>query len=830
MNSRRLGKGINLVAALLVTGGILYAGFSGVGPLPPMGPAFNPGTGVWTVANGATLPTSRTLTIQGLKDPVRIQFDQRGTAYIDAANDHDLFFAIGYLHAKYRLFQMDLMRRQGEGLLSQVVGVQALPSDEFEDSLGLSRTAKAEWQALAQTSAARQALLAYTSGVNAVIKKDIASGNLPFMFKLLGYQPTLWQPTDTLVIQGIMTQDMDFTTAPLDYALYEHSLGVQRTMQWFPILPPDSQSPYDTGPYHKQAPSTLRWSPDQQVSLKEIKAVDALTKKISQLPPKAVHHGANSNNWAVDGTKTTTGKALMAGDPHLNQTIPSIWYQISAKDPHYDFQGVSIPGLPIILIGRNQNISWSLTDVQDQATFFYQEKTSPHHKGMYKWNGKWVPFKKITYTIPVKGEAPVHDVISLTVHGPVMTTDGETTSVDWVGAIPSPDLSVLLAITKAKNYTDFRNALKSWFAPALNFVYADQKGNIGLLSAGYYPIIKSGQPWLPLPGTGASDIVGSIPFQDIPQAYDPPTHMVFSANQRVVGKNYPYYIGTTYDFFDNGYRADLIHQTLSTKKKLSVADMETLQNSVQDYLATLLVPKLVSALKGQTLTAQEKSAVHLLATWHDTMTVSSQAASIWWEFLNNYLIDTFQPWWNADHVPVNQDSSLQINANVVSLQEDLEAWTLHDPTNPAFTLPNGTKRTANSVMREAFTNALSFLSKQLGPSPQNWQWGNLHARAFPSLAQVPSLGFGPKAASGDPWTINAADGGMVSSAGPSWRFIMNWANGQGMGVYPGGQSENPLSPWYEDQINAWWNGHYFPMQSVGQAVSKKELATWSLQP
>ncbi len=825
-----LWKGVNTVAALLVTGGLLFAGFSGAGPFPPLGPAFNPGTGVWTVANDATLPASQTLTIKGLKEPVRIQFDKQGTAYIDAANDHDLYFAIGYLHAKYRLFQMDLMRREGEGLLSQVVGAKALPSDEFEDTLGLSRTANAAWQSLSKTSSARKALLSYTEGVNAVIKSDITTGQLPFMFKLLGYQPTLWKPTDSIVIQGIMTQDMDFTTNPIDYALMYQSLGAKRTMQWFPVLPPDNQSPYDPGPYHANAPSVLRLTPDQQVSFNEIKAAVSISKKVSQLPVNAVHHASNSNNWAVDGTKTTTGKPLMAGDPHLNQTLPAIWYQISAKDPNYNFQGVSIPGLPTILIGRNQNISWSLTDVQNQATFFYQEHTDKQHKGQYLWKGKWVPFQKITYTIPVAGKAPVHYSILLTVHGPVMTTDGETTSVDWMGAIPSQDIQVMLNITQAKNYNEFKTALKSWYAPTLNFVYADNKNNIGLISAGYYPIIKSGDPWLPLPGTGQSDIIGSIPFKDIPQSYDPPTHMVYSANQREVGNNYPYYIGTTDDFFDNGYRADLIRKTLSTNKKLTVKDMANLQNSVQDYLATLLVPKLLSALNGHSLSAQEQATVKLLTTWNGEMSVKSQAASVWWEFLNYYLKDTFQPWWNANHVPVKQDPSLQLNTSQVSLEEDLEAWTLHDPTNPAFSLPNGVKRTADTVMVEAFKNAVNYLSQRLGPSPQSWQWGKLHARTFPSLAQVSSLGFGPKPSSGDPWTVDAADGGMVSSAGPSWRFIMNWGTGQGIGVYPGGQSENPLSPWYENQINSWWTGSYYPMNSVNQAASQSELATWYLQP
>ena len=861
MKKNRFWRYANLLAAIVVSAGVLVVVSRGIGPLPPLGNAFNPGTGVWTDAADASIASTETLQIHGLNRPVTINFDSNGVPHIDAQTDHDLFLATGYLHAKFRLFQMDLMRRQGEGLLSQVVGAKALPSDKFELQLGLLRTAQEEWNHMAAANPAKKALIAYSQGVNDVISSDEQSGTLPMLFKLMGYEPTKWTPVDSLVIQGDMTQTLDFSTGPLEYALLEKSLGPKLTMDWFPVLPPDTQHPYDTGPHVKDplasieqqpvaaaatpsaaaatpstatvSPSTATVSPSAAtatpgaVDADTLTAVTSLLTEIDELPASAVHTVSNSNNWAVDGTKTASGTAMLAGDPHLSQTLPAIWYQLAGKSPSYQFTGVSIPGVPTILIGRNQQIAWSLTNVQNQATLYYKEKTDKEHPNQYYWNGQWRNMQHLRYTIPVKGGNSVNLDVALTVHGPVMTQAGQTLSVDWVGALPSPDLDVMLNIIKADNFEQFKQALQQWHAPSQNFVYADDNGNIGMISAGYYPIVKSGEPWLPLPGTGQSDVLGTIPYKDVPQTYNPPSHFVFSANQREVSNDYPYYIGTTMDFFDNGYRADEIFQTLKQGKNLTVQDFEKLQSNTTDYLAGEIVPELLKTLDSGTLTPQEHQAKELLAQWNGQMNVNSAAASIWWEFWSQYLQDTFGPWWTSKHVPVNVDKTLQLGPGQTALDEDLEQWTLHNPDNAAFSLPNGTKRTASDVMKQAFRETVNKLSKQLGTNPGTWAWRKLHSREFPSLTQVASLGYGPMAAGGDQWTVDAADGGMVSTAGPSWRMIVNFGTGA-KGVYPGGQSENPVSPLYSNLVSAWWNGSYYPLQlQLPESASRSQ---WTLHP
>ncbi len=807
---------------------------------------------MWTSASGAALPTSGTLTLPGLAHPVQVSFTSDGVPSVRAAGDHDLFLALGYLHARFRLAEMDLERRLGEGRLAQLAGPSAVGSDKFELRLGLLRTAQQEWAEMPKASPAAQALMAYSRGVNDYLAQTRKDGQWPALFSLAGVYPASWTPVDSLVIQGDLTQELDFTTAPLDYELLDQTLGPARTMAWFPILPPNQQHPYDPGPYRQAgiapiagqaaltaAPAARTAAPaagtagqaarsaaaagpparPRRIPAAEATAAAALLAQVAALPTGQVHAGPDSNAWAANGPLVAGHRAMLAGDPHLPQTIPSVWYQVALAAPGLTVSGVSVPGLPGVLLGHNQHIAWSLTNTQNQAVLFYTERTSKSRPGQYFWDGAWRRMRQVHYTIPVRGGSAVRLTVDITVHGPVMTQAGQTTSVDWMGSIPSPDLAALLAVNQATDWAQFRAALANWRAPTQNFVYADDRGNIGAISAGYYPVLRHGDPWLPMPGTGADDVAGVIPYSAEPHVYDPPGHVVATANQRPVGDSYPYYIGTTANFFDPGYRAGQIYSSLLGRRAMTPSSFAAVQGSVTDPLALRIVPKLLAALHGATLTASEQQAVHLLNAWPGTMTASSAAAAVWWTFWTDYLSAVFQPWWNRAAVPVHKDRpGLQASPeDQFSLDEVLEQWTLDDPHNSAFTAPGGHPRTAPDVMRSAFGTAVAHLARKLGGAPASWTWGRLHSREFPSLTQAPALGYGPRAAGGDSWTVDAAYGYPVSRSGPSWRMIVQWT-GRGRytaeGIYPGGQSENPASPWYEDQVADWWNLRYLPMPSA----------------
>ena len=875
---RLAGRAIHGLIALFASAAVLALFAFGYGPVPALGRALDPGHGAWASAAGGLPVRSRTLTLPGLAHPVSVTFTGHGVPAIRAASQDDAFLALGYLHASFRLTEMDLERRLGDGRVAQLAGSSGLASDKFELRLGLLRTAQAEWAAMPRSSPAALALLAYSRGVNDYLAQLRADGQWPAIFGLTGVYPRNWTPTDSLVIQGVLTQELDFTTTPLDYALLERSLGPAHTMAWFPVLPPHGvpQAPYDPGPYRYRGIAPIAVQPtggitqqkapkrpgagaadgvawpagpraprvsgrttavcaedcqpsgavapgrptapgpptEPGVTRQPAVAAASVLHQITQLPAGLVHRYPDSNAWAANG-RAVAGVAMLAGDPHLPQTLPSVWYQAALSAPGLQVTGVTVPGLPGVLIGHNAHIAWSLTDVQNQATLFYTEQTSPSRRGQYFWRGAWRPMRQVHYRIDVRGAAVVPLTVDLTVHGPVLTKAGLTTAVDWMGNIPTSDLAVLLAIDKAANSAQFRAALAAWRAPTQNFVYADDHGNIGAISAGYYPVVRHGDPWLPLPGTGADDVAGVIPYRAVPQVYDPPGHVVATANQRPVGPAYPYYLGTTADFFDPGYRAGQIYALLHGRSRMAPAAFAAIQLNVTDALARRIVPRLLAALRRQHLSATQHAAAGLLRGWDGAMAASSGAAALWWTFWGDYLSAVFGPWWRAGRVPVRKDhAGLAVSAQQFSLDQVLESWTVSDPGNAAFTPPGSPHRTAADVMRTAFAAAVAHLAARLSGTPSAWAWGRLHTRQFPSITQAPGLGYGPRASGGDAWTIDAADGGLESHAGPSWRMIVDWA-GHGSataeGIYPGGQSENPASPWYTDQMADWWDGRYLPM-------------------
>jgi len=381
----------------------------------------------------------------------------------------------------------------------------------------------------------------------------------------------------------------------------------------------------------------------------------------------------------------------------------------------------------------------------------------------------------------------------------------------------------LMKVDQASSWQEFRDALRGWFSPTHNFVFADDKGNIGMIAAGYFPQVPKGQPWLPMPGTGAYDVAGTIPYDDIPQVYNPPAGYIWSANQRQVTRDYPYYIGTASDFFNPGYRANEIHRVLSQPGKLSAADMQALQTDTRDFLAAEIVPVLVKSLSQEKLNATESATLGALAGWDDRMETDSVGATIWWYFVGWYLSETFQPWWKSRAVKVDMGEVWD------GLVQDLETWTLSDPANRAFSAPGVGSRTASDAQRTAFHKVIAALVKLYGRDTKTWTYGRAHARVLENLAQVRGLNYGPRGDRGDAYTPLAA-GGYPSTHGPSWRMVVDWGNHTFQGVYPGGQSENPASTWYTNRVDTWWDGLLKPMLSGDEARSATGVKTWSMNP
>src|SRR5580692_1907895 len=704
----RTRRVVNVVCAVVVSALLLGVLGFGYGGIPALGPALDPGRGAWTSASGGQPVSSEQLHVPGLTGPVSVSFSAQGLASVSAGNAHDLFLAEGYVHAKFRLTELDAERRLGEGRLAQLAGPSDLASDEFELRLGLLRTAQNEWARTTGTT--RAALLAYARGVNDDIAQVRASGDWPALFSLAGQYPAPWTPVDSLVVQGVLTQELDYTTGPLDYTLLEKSLGPANTADWFPTLAKNTQTPYAPGPYVKApltpvAPDVASSAPAGTVSataapattvpattvpgsvmsgagapdITEISASGSLggngggggtsarsadstelagaaasvLDQLSQLLPNQIHHYPDSNAWAANGPAVAGGGALLGGDPHLPQTLPSVWYEVSLSAPGYQVAGVSVVGLPAVLLGHNAHIAWSLTDTQNSATFYYQEKV---RGAQYYSDGAWRPLTVVHYSIPVRGGATRQLTVDITAQGPIISQAGQVMAVDWMGNAPSGDVGALLGVNTASSFTQFKAALAGWHAPTQNFVYADTAGHIGVIAPGYYPQVPAGcQPWRPMPGTGACDVNGVIPYQAVPQAYDPPSHLIATDNQRPVSGDYPYYVGTAFDFYDPGYRAAYAYSSLKAAEPLTASSIARLQNDLTDPLAARLVPAVTRALSAAGLSGADQQAAALLTSWNDQMGSGSAAASLWWTFWGSYVNAVFAPWWQAGKVPVSED-------------------------------------------------------------------------------------------------------------------------------------------------------------------------------
>ncbi|MFI6323041.1 penicillin acylase family protein [Nonomuraea sp. NPDC050556] len=852
---RTVRSGAGLAVALATSVVAMLVAVQGVGPVPALGSVTNPQTGVWATGRDAQLPRDATLQLPALDGPAEVGFEANGVAHIKAGTDADLFRTVGYLHARYRLFQMEVERRRGRGELAEVLGPDGVASDKFERDLGLLRSAEAEWAALPQDAPSRKVLVDYAAGVNAGIDELRGSGELSMMFKLLGVEPRPWTPVDSLVVQREMAQELSYHARALNYQLVAEALGKERAREWLPINGPALYYPFDRGPYKKlpldPAPQRL----DGVVAVPSsgaqgsgdtgqdgVRAIGDLFARMDTLPQTAMHTISNSNAWAVSGTRTASGKPLLASDPHLQTTLPAYWYQLSARSPGYRFSGAGIPGIPIILIGKNDRISWGLTNSQHTQTLFYLEKTDKARPDQYFYQGSWRPMQKIAEKIKVRGEADVDYNVRQTASGPVISEkDGRTVTVWWAGQVASNNLDAMLGAVKATDFATFRSSLRTWGAPAQNFVYADSAGNIGAVSAGIAAQVRSGDPNGMMPGSGGSEVIGTVPYDAMPTVYNPDSGVVITANQREVSDDYPYFFGSNYDFYDPGWRAAELTRQLKDARGLTAADTQRLQLDTHDTQARMVLPSLLKALEGQQLTADEKLVVERLRTWDLTMKADQLAPLAWERFANRLSYDVFQPWWTWSKMPKREALILapyEGSQPGTVLRETLSHWILTDQDNPAFTSPGTPKRNAVDAMRQSFHTMVADLAKDFGKDASKWNYGLANQRMLPSLAGIEALDEPPVPTDGNGRTINVATGVLLRPGaapghgivigGSSWRFVMDWGTGQAVAALPGGQSENPVSPWYRNLYPGWRAGAYEPLHDGAGTYTKGR--TWTLQP
>jgi len=748
------------------------------------------------------------LYLQGLHEPVEILTDRYGVPHIYAHNEDDLYFAQGYTHAQERLWQMEVNRRVGSGRLSELFGPIAVETDRFCRRLGMYRSSVEEAQRLSTHDG--RVLNAYAHGVNTFIENN--TNRLPVEFSLLGFKPTPWQPADTIQWSKMMGWNLGGNwETELIRARIIAKVGPERAA----LL----ESGYDAQ-HPLIVPSGVSY---QGVNLGLLEQYEQL-RAISGFGMLG-----GSNNWVVDGTMTATGKPILCNDPHLGQAAPSIWYECHLSAGDIDVVGASFPGAPGIVIGHNKHIAWGVTNAVSDVQDLYIEKFNRENPHQYEFQGKWEEATIIREEIRVKGQKePLIEEVRITRHGPILTshtTDDQELplALRWVGLEQCTIISSIQKINRAANWSEFRDALREWDVPPQNVVYADVEGNIGYIMAGAIPIRAKGQALVPSPGwTGEYEWTGLIPFDELPQSYNPEQHFIATANNRVIDDAYPHYI--TNEWL-NGYRAQRITDLLTSKKDLTVADMAVIQADQYSLPAVAIVPHMLNI---QPTTPLETAAQDALRKWDFVLAPTSAAAAVYTTFLRRLEFLIFSAVLGDDETLMQ--SFMGKGANILAsvngyasrskplvirlLNTRDDAWFANSPVT------NGPSSWAAALSR-AFTAAVEELSETFGANLSQWNYGAIHTMTYNhTLGSVklfaPVLNRGPFPVGGDIDTVNMGaslpnDPKTVITV-PSYRQIVTLADmTASLSGHAPGQSGHPASPHYDDFIDMWLHVGHHPM-------------------
>jgi penicillin amidase len=768
---------------------------------------------------GARASAAQKQPLKGLGAAVDVYFDPHGIPHIYAQSWPDAARVLGYLHARDRLWQMDLFRRRASGQLAEVLGPEQLESDILMRRLGIREGCASLWKSDVVPEAMRAELTAYAEGVNAYLAQ-IGEAGLPAFFKLVGYKPEPWSPVDTLVFSKYMGWDQSGTMDDLWFGALVDKLGVAAAEELWPL-----ERPYEV-------PTVKR-----QVDRKKLPTAatagrtprDGLVRRPGEGPIYLATYDRlsragwfdrglsfGSNNWAVDGTKTVSGKPILCSDPHLGFNLPSIWYACHISVRGQNVAGVAFPIGPGIVIGHNDHIAWGITNMQSDAVDYFVETVDAAHPRRYLHKGEWKPIDSHAESIKVRGK-PAHELtIERTVHGPIVEREGRVISMAWTGLGPTTDPIALWRFQHSGNLKEFLAACDLLICPALNLAYADVEGNIAIHPCGSLPLRLPGQGRIPMDGaSGTNDWVGMIPRRDLPLSVNPPEHYVASANGRPSPLGYPYYLGW---MWDPSYRTRRINEILAKSEKLTPEKMQAIQYDTHDLAAERFLPVFLAALRdSDVIDAVGKRARAELSKWDYVASVDSRAPALWLRWLDAYRNGVWKNKWAALGIK-QPDGSWGFTGDNrrEPMLEVLEYLTRDFPNSPWFddrTTPD--RETRDDIIRRTFHEMTASIKGQFGDDPVSWQWGKINKLKIDSLSGVPALGRTGTPVPGTAFTLNPGSDVGTVGGGASWRMIVDLADPQhSRGVYPGGQSGNLGSPHYDDQIAVWAAGRYLPLNAV----------------
>jgi len=735
------------------------------------------------------------LKVAGLIKPVEVIRDTSGVPHIFASNKHDLFFAQGFVQAQDRFWQMELNRRTANGTLSEIFGEIALETDVSSRTFGFSRLGIQDYRD--STVEVKEILQAFTEGVNAFLKGT--NSKLPVEFTLLRYKPEPWRPEDTSALSRLMLWQLSHAwLGEIVKKRIIDAVGAEKAAELEIIYPKDNPC---------TLPEGIEFNVFEGDILKAFKG-------------PFLHKSQGSNGWAISKEKSDTNHAYLCNDMHLALMLPGIWYETHLESPDFHVTGVSLPGMPLILVGHNDSIAWGSTLAFTDAEDVFIEKFNPDNPNQYEFRGQWEEAEVIKEEFNVKGKKePIIENIILTRHGPIISKaigyQEKRIAVNSMALKPSKALQGYLQLNLAKNWDDFVSSMKYIDSTQLNMVYADIEDNIGYWVTGRVPIRAKGDGTVPVPGwTGEYEWIGEVPFEEMPHALNPKQGYIITCNHKIISDDYPYYLGKTWM---NGYRAKRFVQLIQTKEKFGVNDFKAFHRDFMCLPALEFIKHIIEVKdKADSDTAQ---AIELLENWDGYLSADSVAGTIY-EVSRYFMVrtileksldkDLINSFMGEGFSPVLYHANEFFGHDVVVLLRFL------DNSKSSWIVEAGGKE---QVVLSSLKKTVEWLKKNMGKKPENWQWGKLHRATFnhalslqKPLDKVFNRGNIPVGGNTDTLcqTASHSDGHFkVNAWAPSHRQIIDMSNfSNSLIIAPPGQSGHLASPHYDDMIKDWASGVY----------------------
>jgi len=791
--------------------------------------------------------------LRGISDSVEIYRDQWGIPHIYAKDETDLFFAQGFVHAQDRLWQMEFNRRLVAGRLSEVMGSPTVMLDRWLRTLTMRRVA--EFEAANLDLHTLSILNAYAAGVNTVI----SLGPLPIEFSFLRYKPEPWVLADTLSWIKMMSWSLSVN--------WESEILRAKMIDF---LGPELAA-------ELECPHLSRWTyvvpPGTDYSHIGVGALER-SKLTQPFTGPSPYEGLGSNNWVLTGSRTSSGMPILANDMHLSLGLPSIWYENHLVGNDLNVTGISFPGIPGIISGHNGHVAWGYTngfpDVQD----LYIERLRRMDDGSVQaeYNNQWENVKVLREIIHVKGAQSEIEEVIITRHGPIINNlapdfcGEEPLALRWTSLEPDQMIQGLFNMMTAKDCYSFHQSLRNWTAPVQNVVYADTTGNIGYTFPGKIPIRAKGNGRIPVPGWHDEfEWIGYIPFESLPHMINPSQGFIATANNRAISNDYPIDINLEPISGDRAQRISELIIDGGLRSGEAQVDIPYIINMQFDQIspsARVVARHLGNLTPSQISTDNEMmSAIRIMREWDGALSSDSVAAVIYQVFIRQairiMIAEKFSKISRHNHSEPNDANEPYIDdlirrmmgvgptpilAETSLFGERWLPWLTNIMTNTDnnwFNLGGGEKR--DDIMTLALRNTIEELKKRLGSNMKNWSWGDLHSLTFAhSLSQegiIKALfNRGPYAVGGDHTTIwmtgspcHEYDSPVL--VGPPYRMIVDLGNLENsVGLLVPGQSGNPSSPFFDDQIDGWFNKEYHPLLYKRKVIKRKAKHRLTLIP